>query len=76
MNKKRLWPHRLTRKVMRHIPLKESMSPSPLGIFSALNLLGSFIALQSGLIVLALVLATASAGAAACLCRQQSNLPG
>jgi hypothetical protein len=41
---------------------------------SAFTLLGSFIALLSGIFAVALVLATASAGSVACLFRQKSNL--
>jgi hypothetical protein len=75
MNKKRLWHHRLARKVTRHVPLDVVVTPSPLCLMSALTLLGSLIALMSGIFAVALVLATASAGAAACLFGQQSNLP-
>jgi hypothetical protein len=42
---------------------------------SAFTFLGSLFALLSGIIAVALVLATASAGSVACLFRQQSNIP-
>jgi len=42
---------------------------------SAVTLLGCYIALLSGSMAVAFVLATASAGSVACLFRQQSNLP-
>lgn len=51
------------------------MAPSPLSLMSAFTLLGSLIALLSGIFAVSLVLATASAGSVACLFQQQSNLP-
>jgi hypothetical protein len=50
------------------------MTLSPLSLMSAFTLLGSLIALLSGIFVVALVLATASAGSVACLFKQQPNL--
>ena len=75
MINRRPWHQRLVRKVTRHVPLNIVVKPSPLSLFTAINLLGSLIALLSGIIAVALVLATASAGSVACLFRQQSNLP-
>ena len=74
INRRRPWHQRLLRKVTRHVPLNVVMTPSPLSLMSAFTLLGSFIALISGIIAVALVLATASLGSVACLFRQQSNL--
>lgn len=74
MNRKRPFHQRLCRKVARHAPVRAIMTPSPLSLMSALTLLGSLVALLSGIIAVALVLATASAGSVACLFRQQSNL--
>ena len=74
INRRRPWHQRHVRKVTRHVPLNIVVKPSPLSLFTAINLLGSFIALISGIIAVALVLATASAGSVACLFRQQSNI--
>jgi hypothetical protein len=74
MNRCRPWHQRLIRKVTRHVPLDVVVKPSPLSLFTAINLLGSLIALLSGIFAVALVLATASAGSVGCLFRQQSNL--
>jgi hypothetical protein len=74
MNRRRPWHQRLVRKVTRHVPLNVVMTPSPLSLMSAFTLLGSFIALFSGIFAVALALATASAGSVACLFRQQPNL--
>jgi hypothetical protein len=74
MNRRHPLYQRLVRKVTRHAPVRAIMTPSPLSIMSAFTLLGSLIALLSGIFAVALVLATASAGSVACLLRQQSNL--
>ena len=74
MNRRRPWHHRLVRKVTRHVPLNVVVKPSPLSLFPAINLLGSLIALLSGIFAVSLVLATASAGSVACMFKQQSNL--
>ena len=74
-NRRRPWHQRLVRKVTRHVPLNVVVTPSPLSLMSAFTLLGSFIALMSGIMVVALVLATASAGSVACLFKQQPKLP-
>lgn len=74
-NRRRPWHQRLFRKVKRHVPLNVVTKPSPLSLLTAINLLGSIIALLSGIFAVSLVLATASAGSVACLFRQQSNLP-
>ncbi len=70
INRRRPWHQRLVRKVTRHVPLNVAMTPSPLSLMSAFTLLGSFIALLSGIIAVSLVLATASAGSLACQLRQ------
>ena len=75
MNRRRPLFQRLVRKVTQQAPLKAIITPSPLSLMSAFTLLGSLIALLSGIFAVALVLATASAGSVACLFRQQSNLP-
>jgi hypothetical protein len=75
INRRRPWHQRLLRKVTRHVPLYVVVKPSPLSLFTAINLLGSLIALLSGIFAVSLVLATASAGSVACLFKQQSNLP-
>ena len=75
MNRRRPWHQRLVRKVTRHVPLNDVVKPSPLSLFTAINLLGSLIALLSGILAVSLVLATASAGSVACHLRQQPNLP-
>ncbi len=75
MNRRRPWHQRLFRKVTRHVPLNVGVKPSPLSFFTAINLLGSLIALISGIFAVSLVLATASAGSVACLFRQQPNIP-
>ena len=74
-NRRRPWHQRLVRKVTRHVPLNVVVKPSPLSLFTAINLLGSLIALLSGIFAVSLVLASASAGSLACQLRQQSNLP-
>ena len=74
MNRRRPWHQRLVRKVTRHVPLNDVVKPSPLSLFTAINLLGSLIALLSGILAVSLVLATASAGSVACMFKQQSNL--
>jgi hypothetical protein len=74
-NRRRPWHQRLVRKVTRHVPFNAVVKPSPLSLFTAINLLGSLIALLSGIFAVSLVLATASAGSVACLFKQQSNLP-
>ena len=74
MNRRRPWHQRLVRKVRRHVPLNVVVKPSPLSLMSAFTLLGSFIALLSGIFAVALVLATASAGSVACLFKQQPKL--
>ena len=74
MNRRRPWHHRLVRKVTRHVPLNVVVKPSPLSLFTAINLIGSLIALISGIFAVSLVLATASAGSVACMFKQQSNL--
>ncbi len=75
MNRRRPWHQRLIRRVTRHAPVRAIMTPSPLSLMSAFTFLGSLFALLSGIIAVALVLATASAGSVACLFRQQSNIP-
>lgn len=75
MNRKRPWHQRLVRKVMRHVPLNVVVKPSPLSLMSAFTLLGSLIAVISGIFAVSLVLATASAGSVACLFKQQPKLP-
>ena len=74
MNRRRPWHQRLVRKVTRHVPLNVVVKPSPLSLMSVFTLVGSLIALLSGIFVVALVLATASAGSVACLFKQQPNL--
>jgi hypothetical protein len=74
INRRRPWHQRLVRKVTRHVPLNIVVPSSPLSLMSVFTLLGSLIALLSGIFAVALVLATASAGSVACLFRQQSNL--
>ena len=73
-NRRRPWHQRLVRKVTRHVPLNVVVTPSPLSLFTAINLLGSLIALLSGIFAVAFVLATASAGSVACMLRQQFNI--
>jgi hypothetical protein len=75
MNRRRPWHQRLVRKVTRHVPLNVVVKSSPLSLMSAFTLLGSFIALLSGIFAVSLVLATASAGSVACLFRQQPGIP-
>ena len=75
MNRRRPWYQCLVRKVTRHVPLNVVVTPSPLSLFTAINLLGSLIALISGIFAVSLVLATASAGSVACLFRQHPKLP-
>jgi hypothetical protein len=70
INRRRPWHQRHVRKVTRNVPLNIVVNPSPLSLFTAINLLGSFIALLSGIFALSLVLATASAGSLACQLRQ------
>jgi hypothetical protein len=74
INRRRPWHQRLLRIVTRHGLLHRAMTLSPLSLMSAFTLLGSLIALLSGIFVVALVLATASAGSVACLFKQQPNL--
>ncbi len=74
MNRRRPWHQRLVRKVTRHVPLNVVVKPSPLSLMSVFTLVGSLIALISGIFAISLVLATASAGSVACLFRQQPNL--
>jgi hypothetical protein len=74
MNRRRPWHQRLVRKVTRHVPLNVVVKPSPLSFFTAINILGSLIALISGIFAVSLVLATAGAGSVACLFRQKPNI--
>jgi len=74
MNRRRPWHQRLVRKVTRQVPLNVVVKPSPLSLMSVFTLVGSLIALLSGIFAVSLVLATASAGSVACLFRQQPNL--
>ena len=71
-NRRRPWHQRLVRRVTRHAPVRAIMIPSPLILMFALTLLGSLIALLSGLFAVALVLASAVVACAAC---HQSKLP-
>jgi hypothetical protein len=64
---------RLLRKVTRHGLLHRAKTLSPLSFFFTINLLGSIIALLSGVLAVALVLATASAGSVACLLRRRQH---
>ena len=73
-NRRRPWHGRIIRKVTRHVPLNVVVKSSPLSLMSTFTLLGSLIALLSGIFAVALVLATASAGSVACLFRQQFNI--
>jgi hypothetical protein len=73
VNRRRPWHQRLVRKVTLHVPLNIVVKPSPLSFFTAINLLGSLIALLSGIFAVSLVLATASAGSVACLLRQHQH---
>jgi len=75
MNRRRPWHQRLVRKVTRQVPLNVVVKPSPLSLMSVFTLVGSLIALLSGIFAVSLVLATASVGSVACLFRQQSNIP-
>ena len=75
MNRRRPWHQRLVRKVTRYFPVNVVVKPSPLSLMSVFTLLGSLIALLSGIFAVSLVLATASVGSVACLFGQQSNLP-
>lgn len=75
INRRRPFHQRLVRKVTRHVPLNVVVKPSPLSLMSAFTLLGSLIALISGIFAVSVVLATASAGSVACLLRQQPNIP-
>jgi hypothetical protein len=75
MNRRRPWHQRIFRKVTRHVPLNVVVKPSPLSLMSVFTLVGSLIALLSGIFAVSLVLATASVGSVACLFRQQSNIP-
>ena len=75
MNRRRPWYQRLVRKVTRYVPLNVVVKPSPLSLMSVFTLVGSLIALLSGIFAVSLVLATASVGSVACLFRQQSNIP-
>ena len=74
-NRRRPFHQRLVRKVTRHVPLNIVATPSPLSLMSVFTLVGSLIALLSGIFAVSLVLATASVGSVACLFRQQSNIP-
>jgi len=56
MNRRRPWHQRLVRKVTRHVPLNVVVKPSPLSLFTAINLLGSLIALLSGIFAVSISL--------------------
>ena len=75
INRRRPWHQRLLRIVTRHGLLHRAMTLSPLSLMSVFTLVGSLIALLSGIFAVSLVLATASVGSVACLFRQQSNIP-
>ena len=64
---------RLLRKVSRHGLLHRARTLSPLSFFFTINLLGSLIALLSGVFAVAIVLAAASAASIACLLRHQQH---
>lgn len=74
-NRRRPWHERLVRSLTRHAPVRAIMVPSPLSLMSAVTLLGCFIALLSGVLAVAFVLAATSAGGLACQLRQHDDLP-
>ena len=74
-NRRRPWHQRLVRRVTRHTQVRPMKTPSPLSLMSAFTLLGSLIALLSGIFAIALVLAATSIGSLACQLRKRHDLP-
>lgn len=73
-NRRRPWPQRLIRKLTRQAPVRAVLTPSPLSILSAFNLLGGLGALLSGFLAVALVLTSAAVACMACQLRRQTDL--
>lgn len=73
-NRRRPWHQRFVRRVTRHSPVRAIMTPTPLSLMSAATLLGCFIALLSGLLAVAFLLAATSAGGLACQLRKRHAL--
>lgn len=74
INRRRPWHQRIIRKVTRHVPLNVVMTPSPLSIMSAFNVLGCLVALLSGFLAVASVLGIAAVACLAIQLRKQTDL--
>ncbi len=74
MNRRRPLFQRLVRKVTQQAPLKAIITPSPLSIMSAFNVLGCLVALLSGFLAVASVLGSAAVACLAIQFRKQTDL--